>query len=146
MSDIATSIEIPVRSVDMDADRVVNNAVYFMYFEQVRLAHLRQLGVIRRPRPPEEPARSFAIAATEARFLAPTVYPETLRVSAWTREVRTRSFIFAYAAVRVSDGTRVAEGSSAQVWLDAAGQATALPDGVRAALVASVDDGTHHVP
>jgi len=61
VSDIATSIELPVRSVDMDADRVVNNAVYFMYFEQARLAHLRRLGVIRQPRPPEELARSFTM-------------------------------------------------------------------------------------
>ena len=123
MSKNATTIEIPVRSVDMDADRVVNNAVYFMYFEQARLAHLRSLGVIRRPRSPEDPDCSFAIAATEARFLASTAFPETLRVSAWIREVRNRSFIMAYEAVRLSDGIRVAEGSSAQVWLDADGQA-----------------------
>jgi acyl-CoA thioester hydrolase len=146
VSTIATTIEIPVRSVDLDADRVVNNALYFMYFEQARLAHLRGLGVIRRPRPPAEPARSFTIAATEARYLAPTVYPEMLRVSAWTREVRSRSFILAYAAVRVSDGVRVAEGSSAQVWLDAGGQAAPLPAPVRTALVASMGDGAMSAP
>jgi len=67
-------------------------------------------------------------------------------VSAWTHEVRTRSFILAYAGVRVSDGIRVAEGSSAQVWLDAAGQAIPLPDAVRATLLASVGDGTNPAP
>ena len=146
MSNNATTIEIPVRSVDMDADRVVNNAVYFMYFEQARLAHLRSLGVIRRPRSPEDPERSFAIAAAEARFLAPTAFPETLRVSALIDEVRNRSFIMAYEAVRVSDGIRVAEGSSAQVWLDADGQAAPLPDTVRMALVASMTDGEDSAP
>lgn len=144
MRDLATSIEILVRSVDMDADQIVNNAVYFMYFEQARLAHLRRIGVIRRPRPPEDPARSFTIAATEARYLAPTVYPDTLRVSAWTREVRTRSFILAYLAIRASDGVRVAEGSSAQVWLDAAGRPTPLPDALRTLLLASVVDESGH--
>lgn len=140
MHGMSTTIEIPVRSVDMDADQIVNNAVYFMYFEQARLAHLRQLAIIRRPRPPHEPARSFTIAATDARYLAPTVHPETLAVTARTREVRQRSFILAYEVVRLSDGVRVAEGSSAQVWLDADGRPAPLPGAVRAALVRSLGE------
>lgn len=140
MSLVATTIDVPVRSVDLDSDRVVNNAVYFVYFEQARLAHLLRLGIFERPRVPDDAERIFAIAATDARFLAPTLYPETLAVTAWTREVRNRSFICAYEAVRTSDGVRVAEGSSAQVWLDADGRPTPLPEAVRAALVASVDD------
>lgn len=140
MSLVATTIDVPVRSVDLDSDRVVNNAIYFVYFEQARLAHLLRLGIFERPRVPDDAERIFAIAATDARFLAPTLYPETLAVTAWTREVRNRSFICAYEAVRTSDGVRVAEGSSAQVWLDADGRPTPLPEAVRAALVASVDD------
>lgn len=140
MSLVATTIDVPVRSVDLDSDGVVNNAIYFVYFEQARLAHLLRLGIFERPRVPDDAERIFAIAATDARFLAPTLYPETLAVTAWTREVRNRSFICAYEAVRTSDGVRVAEGSSAQVWLDADGRPTPLPEAVRAALVASVDD------
>ena len=133
----ATTIELPVRSTDLDADRIVNNALYFIYFEQARLAHLRQLAILGRSRR-SEPARSFTIAATEARFLAPTVFPEVLRVSAWTKEVRNRSFVFGYAAERAGDGVRVAEGSSAQVWLDETGRPAILPDAVRLALLASL--------
>ena len=33
---MVTEIHITVRSTDMDADRNVNNAVYFTYFEQSR--------------------------------------------------------------------------------------------------------------
>ncbi len=146
MNSLATTIEIPVRSVDLDSDRVVNNAIYFVYFEQARLAHLLRLGLFERPRVPDDADRLFAIAATEARFLAPTLYPETLAVTAWTREVRNRSFICAYEAVRTSDGVRVAEGSSAQVWLDADGRSTLLPAAVRAALLASVVEAAPEAP
>lgn len=135
MTDSLTRLDIPVRSTDMDADQVVNNAIYFMYFEQVRLNHLQRFGVIGSPWQSYDVAQPFAIVATEARFLAPTRYPETLHLLTWTREVRTRSFTLGFRARRRSDGVIVVEGSSAQVWLDAAGQATPLPDGVRQALL-----------
>lgn len=126
-----TEIELAVRSTDLDADQVVNNAVFFMYFEQARLAHLRRLGIDWSP-------RAFAIAATEARFLAPVSYPETLRVRAWTKQVGNSSFSLAFEAVRASDGARVAEGSSVQVWLAGNGQPCPLPDAVRRALESSL--------
>lgn len=137
VTDSLTTIKVPVRSTDMDADRRVNNAVYFMYFQEARLAHLQRLGIIRTPRQPEDP-NPFTIVANDARYFAPTVYPDTLEITARTDVVRTRSFILAYQAVRLSDGVRVAEGSSAQVWLDADGRAVPLPDAVREALEGSL--------
>jgi YbgC/YbaW family acyl-CoA thioester hydrolase len=134
----ATVVTIPVRSTDMDADQIVNNAVYFVYFEQARLVHLQRLGVIQRPRRPGVPARAFTIAATNARYLAPTVHPDALEITVQTAEVRNRSFTLAFQAVRVSDGVRVVEGSSAQVWLDTAGRPALLPDDVREPLLRSV--------
>jgi acyl-CoA thioester hydrolase len=110
---------------------VVNNAVFVAYFEQARLAHLRRLGVSWRP-------GAFAIAATERRFLAPLSYPETVTVRAWTTRVGRTSFALAYEALRASDGAKVAEGSSVQVWLDGDGQAAPLPAQVRRALQSSL--------
>ncbi len=40
-----TFTQLIVRPADMDADRNVNNAVYFEYFHQSRLEHLARLGV-----------------------------------------------------------------------------------------------------
>lgn len=140
MNDYETTVEIVVRSTDMDTDRVVNNAVYFNYFEQARLKHLRRLKVFEHPWQDVTALRPFALAATEARYLVPTMYPETLRVTARTRAVRTRRFVLAYEAVRLSDGQRVAEGSSAQVWLDDAGQAAPIPDHIWQLLLVSSPD------
>jgi acyl-CoA thioester hydrolase len=135
-----TEHEIWVRSTDMDADQIVNNARYFEYFEQGRLEHLRRLGVIVRPRPAGEPERSFTIAETTCRYRAALRHREVVTVRAWTSEVRTRSFILSYELVRREDGMVAAEGSSAQVWLDTEGRPAALPERVREVLVASMEE------
>jgi acyl-CoA thioester hydrolase len=135
---LVTEITITVRSTDMDADRNVNNAVYFTYFEQSRLEHLLRLGVIRwPPRPTDRP--EFALVETAARFRAPAYHRDVLAVATRTLEVRNRSFVLGFEIRRVTDGVLICEGSSAQVWLDDEGRATPLPDGVRAALLASLE-------
>ena len=138
MTTEGTALAITVRSTDMDADRNVNNAVYFQYFEQSRLEHLLRLGVIRWP-----PARGgdppqFALAETTARFRAPAFHRDVLIVTTRTAAVGTRSFTLAFEVRRQGDDTLICEGSSVQVWLDAAGRAAPLPPDVRAALRASV--------
>ncbi|HET7034973.1 MAG TPA: thioesterase family protein [Thermomicrobiaceae bacterium] len=129
-----TEHEIWVRSTDMDADGIVNNARYFEYFEQARLEHLVALEIVGRPRPPGDRRRTFTIAETTCRFRAPARHRDRLLARVWTEEIRQRSFILGYELVRVDDGTQVAVGSSAQVWLDADGKPTPLPDSVREAL------------
>lgn len=132
-----TETEVHVRSTDMDADGIVNNARYFEFFEQGRLEHLLTIGLIQRPRLSDEP-RSFTIAETTCRYRQPTRHPDQLRVRTWTQEVRNRSFIFGYRIVRGMDDAVVAEGTSAQVWLDGDGAPVALDQAARAALVESL--------
>ena len=136
---LVTTITITVRSTDMDADRNVNNAVYFTYFEQSRLEHLLRLGVIRWPPGPTDRPQ-FALAETSARFRAPAYHRDVLAVTTRTVEVRTRSFTLGFEVRRVGDGALICEGSSAQVWLDDQGRPAPLPDDVRAALLGSIDD------
>lgn len=131
-----TEISITVRSTDMDADRNVNNAVYFSYFEQSRLEHLLRLGVIRWPPGPTDRPQ-FALAETSARFRAPAYHRDVLTVSTRTLEVRTRGFSLGFEVRRVGDRVLICEGSSVQVWLDDQGRPAPLPEGVRVALVAS---------
>lgn len=134
-----TEFQITVRSTDVDGDRVVNNARFFEYFEQARLHHMRRLGVLGSAGPFDRPARPFAIAETRCRYLAPLVYGDTVIVRVTTAEVRNRSFVFAYDMVREHDGAAVAEGTSAQVWLDDNGRPTQLPAAIRDALLASCE-------
>lgn len=135
---LVTEREIWIRSTDMDADGIVNNARYFEFFEQARLEHLVAFGVVARPRRAGA-GRSFTIAESTCRYLAPLRYRDTVRAQAWTQEVRNRSFVLAYRLVDRASNAVVAEGSSAQVWLDSDGRAAVLPDDVRNALKSSMD-------
>lgn len=133
-----TELEIRVRSTDMDADQIVNNARYFEYFEQVRLEHLIALGVVRRPRPAGSLDRSFTLAETTCRYRRPARHRDVLVARAWTGEVRNRSFMLSYEIRSADDGSVLAEGSSAQVWLDADGRPAPLDADVRDSLERSV--------
>ncbi len=125
----------------MDADGIVNNARYFEFFEQVRLEHLVALGIVGRPRPVGQPARAFTIAETSCRYLSPLRHRDVVGGQAWTHEVRNRSFVLSYSLTRESDGLAAAEGSSAQVWLDAGGRPALLPESIRVALTQSMGLG-----
>jgi acyl-CoA thioester hydrolase len=138
---IVTEFEITVRSTDMDGDRVVNNARYFEYFEQARLQHLQRLGIVGPAGPFEQPARPFAIAETRCRYRSALAYGDVVLVRVTTTEVRNRSFVLGYEMVRRDDGRPVAEGMSAQVWLDEEGRAAPLPPTHRESLLASCQSG-----
>ena len=131
-----TVFPIAVRSTDLDGQRHVNNAVFFQYFEQARLAHLARLGFL--PTPGDGPRHSIAIAETACRYKAPAYYGDTLLVTVRTREVRQRSFSLTYEVRRQADGVLVAEGESAQVWIDEQERPIPLPDGARRSLEASL--------
>ncbi|GBD11958.1 Putative esterase [bacterium HR23] len=137
--DTVTDMLLVVRSTDMDADGVVNNARYFEFFEQARLEHLLRLGVVVRPRPPGVPQRDFAITQNFCRYLLPLQHRERVLVQAWTEEVRTRAFRLGYRILK-EDGQVAAEGWSVQVWLDREGRPVALPEGVAEALRRSLPE------
>ena len=137
---MVTEVEIRVRSTDMDADGIVNNARYLEYFEQARLEHLVAIGLVKRPRPPGEPSRPFTIAEATCRYRAPARHRDVLLVRVWTQHVGNRSFTLGYAIVRSEEGSAVAEGSSAQVWLDADGRPAALDARAREALLGSLEE------
>jgi acyl-CoA thioester hydrolase len=119
-----TRPEIWIRSTDVDADGVVNNAHYFEFFEQARLEHLLTVGIIVRLKPAGAVDRPFTIAETSCRFLAPLRYRDTIVAQAWTEGIRNRSFTLGYRLVRSpEEDVVVAEGTSALVWLDAEGSA-----------------------
>ncbi len=137
-----TEVTIAVRSTDMDADRHVNNAIFFTYFEQSRLEHLIRLGAIRWPLGPSERPQ-FALAETTARFRDPAYHRDLLTVRTRTLAVRNRSFVLGFEVQRAADSVLICEGSSVQVWLDENGRPAPMPDEVRTVLSCSVvsDDG-----
>ena len=125
-----------VRPIDMDADRNVNNAVYFEYFHQSRLEHLARLDVWH-PRSSQDD-NLFALAENTCRYLAPSFYGDVLSIWTATHAVGRSSFQLVYRVWRQSDDALIAASHSVQVWLDGSGRPTSLPLDVREGLTASL--------
>lgn len=141
MRDAVTRTPVVVRSTDVDSDGHVNNARYYEYCEQGRLAHLQRLGVVG-----VEPRRVpyhglFTIVETRCQYLAPAYYGDVLEVRTMTVAVGRSSFRLRYEVAR--DGEVIAVGESVQVWLGPDGRSAPLPPSAREALEASLvaDEG-----
>lgn len=131
-----TTTRLVVRPRDMDADRNVNNAVYFEYFHQSRLEHLARLGVCD-PRSPRS-ANTFALAENTCQYLAPSFYGDVLLIWTATHTVGRSSFQLVYRVWRESDEVLIAAAHSVQVWLDQHNRPTPLPPAVRESLTESL--------
>jgi acyl-CoA thioester hydrolase len=127
-----TVTPLVVRPNDMDADRNVNNAVYFEYFHHSRLAHLIRLGVYH-----PQSANLFALAENTCRYLAPSYYGDMLLIWTATHAVGQSSFQLLYRVWRESDEVLIAAAHSVQVWLDERNRPAPLPPMVREALMMS---------
>ena len=119
-------LDLPVRWGDMDALGHVNNALYFRYFEQTRLAWYESLGF---PTLGED-TESMVIVDNHAEYLLPVVYPATLAVRMGGHSPGRSSFVSTYT-IHVGE-TLFTRGRSKIVWVDtAAGRSMPLPERVR---------------
>jgi len=132
-----TVVSISVKSTDLGPDRHVRGEVYFTYFEQSRLEHLRRLDIVPTYPPPADAPSYFAIAQTTARYRQPACFGDTLRVRTVTVDVRNRSFSLAFEITRECTGEVLVEGDSVQVWLDESRRPAPIPPAPRARLDAS---------
>ena len=121
---------VSVRWGDMDALGHVNNARYFTYAEQARIAWLAALF----PDGWEENAEGGPIlASVRADFRAPVHYPATVRVEVLAGDLGRTSMQQGY---RLSvDGETVCEVEAAIVWVSReTGRPTPLPQRIRDAV------------
>ena len=131
-----TITPLVVRPRDMDADRNVNNAVYFEYFHQSRLEHLTRLGLWR-PRGIQDD-NLFALAENTCRYLAPSFYGDVLSIWTATHAVGNTSFQFVYRVWRENDDALIAASHSVQVWVGVGNKPAPIPTNVRKGLTASL--------
>jgi acyl-CoA thioester hydrolase len=87
-------IELPVQWGDMDAFGHVNNAMYFKYFESVRIAYFEKLHVMGNKSPKDI---APILAETSCRYKYPLHFPDTLKVGATIIENHTYGFLMEYA-------------------------------------------------
>lgn len=132
MSDApAFTYRLAVRFSDCDLLGHVNNAVYFTYFEQTRLAWWRSLGGTI-----GFPGASTVIVHAECDYRAPAFVHEELDVHLTLLSIGRTSVAIGYEVVNVATGQRLAEGKTVNVTVSPdTRNAIPVPDASRALLL-----------
>jgi acyl-CoA thioester hydrolase len=102
---------LTVRFRDLDAYNHVNNAVYFTYLEEARIAFVTATGV----RGLFTKERSTVIAHAEVDYRAPARLGDELVIAVSAGDVRNTSYELLYRITRKSDGALIATGKTVQV-------------------------------
>ena len=108
------STQIDVRFRDLDAMGHVNNAVFFTYFEEARLAFFTSTS-------PDQkfPGFDFILAHTSCDYLKPVTIDDRLVLQIRVGKIGSKSFVLDYAVCDRSDeSTTYAVGKSVQVCYD----------------------------
>jgi acyl-CoA thioester hydrolase len=107
--------EVRVRFAETDAQGVVHNSNYLVWFEVARIAYLeRYAGGYQRLR--DEGIESLVLES-HVRYLQPAVFDDRLLVNARVLDVRGARFRFEYAVTR--DGVTIADGWTGHGTVDA---------------------------
>jgi acyl-CoA thioester hydrolase len=109
----AVANEIGVLWSDLDALGHVNNARYFTWFEETRLAYFRTVGFDLTADALVKPV----LASTSIDYLRSVCWPDTVRVEGKVSRLGRTSLTMDYRVTSVGQGTVVATGSAVIVLL-----------------------------
>lgn len=109
LADYPVVIEIPVAWAEMDVHRHVNNAVYFRYLENARIAYFDQLDLNDQI---DKTGIGRILASTSCRFKTPLEYPDKVLVGAKVTHMGEDRFTMAYRIVSLNREKIAAEGSA----------------------------------
>lgn len=110
-------IQIPVRFSDTDAMGHMNNARFFSFMEEGRVAYIRKLF------PAENPSDSFKffpfiLADAQCSFKSPAYTGEIIEVALGVTAFGTKSFTIEYILTELKSHRLVATGKSVMVMYD----------------------------
>jgi acyl-CoA thioester hydrolase len=132
LADFPVTLRWPVAWADMDAFGHVNNAVYFRWFESVRIECFDRIGWTSATTGTVGPI----LAQTSCTFRAPLAHPDTVILGTRIDAVAEDRFTMRYRVVSERLGRVAADGDGRVVAYDyASGRKTALPEAVRAAIL-----------
>ena len=106
--------DVVVKFNEVDMLHIVNNAVYFNYFEQARIRYAKDLGIL--------PAQGIALdgsafymARNEINYLKVAVFEDRLRIYTRISYIKHSSFGFDHVIENIENKRVVAEGSGVLV-------------------------------
>ena len=118
---------VRVRYAETDQMGVVYHSNYFIWFEVGRVELLRQLGFSYREMEREDGCY-IAVVDARCRYKAPARYDDEIVIRTHLKNVRESVVHFGYEAVRVSDGTLLAEGETTHIVTDADMNRKTIPE------------------
>ena len=92
-----------IRFVDIDAAGIVNNATYFNYFEQSRIAFFEPL----LGKKWDWNAAGMVVARHEIDYRAPILFNDDVRIVTWIEHIGAKSMTAAYEVYKHWHGERV---------------------------------------
>jgi acyl-CoA thioester hydrolase len=114
---------------DMDANRHVNNTVYFRYIEHARLQCFGDMGFSKTQ---QETGIGPILSWTDCRFRRPLAYPDTVSIGTRIRDVESDRFVMDSIIVSHALGQVAAEGKQHVVIYDYRNhQKAPLPEEIR---------------
>ncbi len=117
---------------DMDAFAHVNNAVYFRYFEDIRMKFFVETGIIRRK---DETQLGPILGSTRCDFRSPLEFPDRIQVATAVEDIQAKRFTMKYVVWSEGQERIAAEGEGLLVYYDyAAGRSCEIPGEVRDAI------------
>ena len=132
------SIPSSVEWADMDAFQHVNNAVFFRYFERVRIAFMEHAGMASTI---QGTGFGVILASTQCRFRVPLTFPDTLLIGTAICDLEADRFRMKYGVYSRRLAVLAAEGDGVIVGYDyGRGGKAPFPDDLRARLQAEAID------
>lgn len=124
--DTMLETEFPVRYAETDAMGVVHHANYLVYFEEGRSQYMRDLGSDYA----EIEASGYQLPVTEAqlRYVGSRRYGDNIRVRTWIEENLSRRVTFRYEVIDPESSDVLVTGFTRQIWTDAEGRVTRVPE------------------
>ena len=134
--------EVSVRFAETDAQGIVHNSVYLVWFELARVEYLaRFAGGYQALR--EQGIEALVLEA-HVRYLEPARFADTVRIHARCGDVRGARFRYEYLVER--DGERIADGTTRHATVDARTlRPTRVPEWLVAA-IATAETGASSSP
>jgi acyl-CoA thioester hydrolase len=106
LKDYPITLSFPIHWSEMDAYGHANNARYFVWFESARITYLTRIGLVNAGHSGLGPI----LAATNADYLLPVVFPANLIAGARVSRIGRSSITMEYALADADKGTLYARG------------------------------------
>jgi acyl-CoA thioester hydrolase len=124
---VVAESRVRVRYAETDQMGVVYHSNYFIWFEVGRVDLLRELGFTYREM--EQQDQCFiAVVDARCRYKAPARYDDEIVIRTHLKNVRESVVHFGYEAIRVGDGTMLAEGETTHIVTDAQMSKRVIPE------------------